>query len=326
MRCLLISMADRISFFTVKNKIAKNNIKSTLQKSPCAADLAPIGGSMTKTRYAVLAGVCLSASAYAAETTTFSYDALGRLIATSNSGGPRNGKQTSTEFDEAGNRKRYSKGTPGTAPTNNISFSVTSPSAVNEGQNAVFTVAKSAPWSTPLTVNYATVNGTAVAPGDYSTTNGTLTFKSWETIKTITVPTVSDTVAEGAEQFSLALSAPSGGSSITVSSASATINASSAPNQPPVTVSDSMSVKVCVNALKNVVANDTDPEGNYPLSLVSVTSSTLGDAYISSSTSVGFTAYGSTGSTQVTYTVKDSIGATSTGLLNITVTSGTGCN
>ncbi|CAM5375863.1 Carbon monoxide dehydrogenase subunit G OS=Sphingobium scionense OX=1404341 GN=GGQ90_004002 PE=4 SV=1 [Sphingobium scionense] len=281
---------------------------------------------MTKIRFAILAGVCLGGSVYAAETTTFSYDALGRLVATSNSGGPRNGKQTSTEFDEAGNRKRYSKGTPGAAPTNNISFSVASVGAVNEGQSSVFTITKSAPWSVPLTVNYATANGTAVAPGDYTATSGTLTFKGWETVKTVSVPTIVDTLAEGAEQFSLALSSPSGGSSLGTVSAAGTINASSAPNQPPTTVTDTMAVKVCMSAVKNVVANDTDPEGNYPLTVVSVTSTTKGDTYVVDASSIGFTAYGSTGNAQVTYTVKDSLGATATGTLAITITSGTGCS
>ncbi|MBB4150200.1 Calx-beta domain-containing protein [Sphingobium scionense] len=247
-------------------------------------------------------------------------------MATSNSGGPRNGKQTSTEFDEAGNRKRYSKGTPGAAPTNNISFSVASVGAVNEGQSSVFTITKSAPWSVPLTVNYATANGTAVAPGDYTATSGTLTFKGWETVKTVSVPTIVDTLAEGAEQFSLALSSPSGGSSLGTVSAAGTINASSAPNQPPTTVTDTMAVKVCMSAVKNVVANDTDPEGNYPLTVVSVTSTTKGDTYVVDASSIGFTAYGSTGNAQVTYTVKDSLGATATGTLAITITSGTGCS
>ena len=42
--------------------------------------------------------------------------------------------------------------------------------------NANFTVTLSAPSGRNVTVNYATANGTAVQPGDYTTTSGTLTF------------------------------------------------------------------------------------------------------------------------------------------------------
>src|SRR5205814_8445342 len=42
--------------------------------------------------------------------------------------------------------------------------------------NAVFTVTLSSSNSQPVTVNFATVDNTAIAPGDYASTNGTLTF------------------------------------------------------------------------------------------------------------------------------------------------------
>ena len=41
-----------------------------------------------------------------------------------------------------------------------------------------------------ITVNYETANGTASAPGDYTTTSGTLTFAQGVTSQTITVPVV----------------------------------------------------------------------------------------------------------------------------------------
>src|SRR3546814_5685490 len=101
--------------------------------------------------------------------------------------------------------------------------------------------------------------------------------------RTVSIPLLVDANAEPAESFSLQLSAPSSGASIGVASANATINASSAPNQPPVAVTDGASVGVCNVVLKNVVANDTDPEGNYPLSLVSITllDTAKGSAFIS---------------------------------------------
>lgn len=42
--------------------------------------------------------------AIASETTTYTYDALGRLVQVSNAGGPRNGATNATRYDPAGNR------------------------------------------------------------------------------------------------------------------------------------------------------------------------------------------------------------------------------
>jgi len=47
------------------------------------------------------------APATASETTSFTYDALGRLTATKRTGGPSNGANMATCFDPAGNRLRY---------------------------------------------------------------------------------------------------------------------------------------------------------------------------------------------------------------------------
>lgn len=56
---------------------------------------------------AALAFGAAGTSALASETTTYSYDALGRLVATTVSGGPTDGLATSTQFDAAGNRTNY---------------------------------------------------------------------------------------------------------------------------------------------------------------------------------------------------------------------------
>ena len=52
-----------------------------------------------------------------------------------------------------------------------------------------------------VTVNYATVNGTALAGSDYTTTSGTLTFLPGETSKMVTVNVTGDTQAESNETF-----------------------------------------------------------------------------------------------------------------------------
>lgn len=74
--------------------------------------------------------------------------------------------------------------------------------------NATLTVTLSNASSQTVTVAFTTQNGTATAPGDYTTTSGTLTFAAGETSKTITVPIAVDAVTESAENFKVVLSSP----------------------------------------------------------------------------------------------------------------------
>ena len=64
--------------------------------------------------------------------------------------------------------------------------------------------------SRQVTVDYATANGSATAGADYTATNGTLTFASGDTSKTVRVPVLDDAVDEGAETLTLRLSNASG--------------------------------------------------------------------------------------------------------------------
>jgi len=61
------------------------------------------------------------------------------------------------------------------------------------------------PYSLPVSVEYTTVNGTAIAPDDYASLSGTLTFAPGETNKTISVPIVADALTETEERFYLRL-------------------------------------------------------------------------------------------------------------------------
>jgi hypothetical protein len=70
-----------------------------------------------------------------------------------------------------------------------------------------FTVALSAPSTVPVTVNYATADGTAKASdNDYLPISGTLTFAPGETSKTVTIQVKGDRKREANETFFLNLS------------------------------------------------------------------------------------------------------------------------
>jgi hypothetical protein len=65
----------------------------------------------------------------------------------------------------------------------------------------------------PVTVNYATGNGTATAGSDYAAASGTLTFGPGVAEKSFTVPVTNDSAHEGDERFQVTLSNAGGGAS-----------------------------------------------------------------------------------------------------------------
>src|SRR5207253_10021266 len=71
---------------------------------------------------------------------------------------------------------------------------------------AVFTVTLSAAASQPVTVAYATANGTATAGSDYTAASGTLTIPAGQTTGAITVPVKGDRIAEPNETYFVNLS------------------------------------------------------------------------------------------------------------------------
>jgi chitodextrinase len=73
-----------------------------------------------------------------------------------------------------------------------------------------FTVTLSQAATGPVTVHYATADGTATAGSDYTAGSGTVTFAAGEISKVISVSIIGDTLVEANETFSVALSAASG--------------------------------------------------------------------------------------------------------------------
>lgn len=163
--------------------------------------------------------------AAASETITYSYDARGRLIKVVRSGTINNGATECYSYDRAENRANVTTATSGDCvATSQVSFSIASNGPVTEGASSVFTVTKTGAAGDTLYVNYATANGSAIAPGDYTATSGTLTFLTSDTTKTISVPIVNDTDVESPETFTMSLSTPSGTATIGTGTATATIN------------------------------------------------------------------------------------------------------
>src|SRR5262249_5294928 len=75
---------------------------------------------------------------------------------------------------------------------------------------AAFAVSLDSPSASPVTVNFATADGTARAGSDYVATSGILTFALGETSKTVLVQTIDDSLSEPTETFLVNLSNPVG--------------------------------------------------------------------------------------------------------------------
>src|SRR6185295_13806959 len=80
----------------------------------------------------------------------------------------------------------------------------------NAGTTAfTFAVTLSAPSANTVTVDYSTFDGSAVAPGDYGATSGTLSFAAGQTAKQVVVSVNGDTTVEATETFAVNLANPS---------------------------------------------------------------------------------------------------------------------
>lgn len=97
---------------------------------------------------------------------------------------------------------------------------------VGEGAGTVtVTVNRTGGSDGTVTVDYATQNGTATSPADFTATTGTLTFGPGVTTQSFTIPIVADNVPEGAETFTVALSNETGGAFLGAGTATITIAA-----------------------------------------------------------------------------------------------------
>lgn len=114
--------------------------------------------------------------------------------------------------DDGGGRQVVTftgKGVPAAAPTLSVAdLDVNRPAAGN--LIVEVPVRLSAPSSSPVTVKYATKDGTATAPGDYAATTGTVAFEPGATAATIPVTINGTTPTPVAETLTVTLATPTG--------------------------------------------------------------------------------------------------------------------
>ena len=110
---------------------------------------------------------------------------------------------------------------PSSTPLPSIQFSASTTSAAESVGSVSITVTRTGDTSGVSTIDYATsdtagtnacatVTGAASSRCDYSSTLGSLSFAAGETQKTLLVPVIDDSFAEGAETFKMTLSNVSG--------------------------------------------------------------------------------------------------------------------
>ncbi|HTO11676.1 MAG TPA: Calx-beta domain-containing protein, partial [Candidatus Binatia bacterium] len=110
-----------------------------------------------------------------------------------------------------------------------LGFSATTYTVAEAGGSISVKVELTGVSATPVTVHYATSDGTATAGQDYVATSGTLTFPPPGTAigirtQTFTIPILPDTLAEGTETINVTLSSPTGGAQLIAGRASAVVS------------------------------------------------------------------------------------------------------
>ncbi|MFM7522145.1 MAG: glycosyl hydrolase family 18 protein, partial [Planctomycetota bacterium] len=113
-------------------------------------------------------------------------------------------------------------GTAPALPVVSVAGTSVAEGAAGSGGRAVFAVTLSRAVSTPVTVSYATADGTATAGSDYTAATGTITFPAGSTRQEVAVAVIGDATVEPDETFALKLTAAQG-ASLGQSTATATI-------------------------------------------------------------------------------------------------------
>ncbi|HEX3150424.1 MAG TPA: choice-of-anchor Q domain-containing protein [Gemmataceae bacterium] len=151
-----------------------------------------------------------------------------------------------------------------------------------EGGFATISVARTVDFSSAVSIDYATSDGTAHSGGsaatgqnDYTPTTGTLSWAAGETgTKSFTVPILDDVLNEGNETIGLALSNPTGGSRLgTQTTAELAILPSDHKHSPTFFDSDNDKVTIKFAGTGELAYFLTDPDGDGkgPIELIELT-------------------------------------------------------
>ena len=89
-----------------------------------------------------------------------------------------------------------------------LAFSAPNATIAEDDGLVALRVTRSGGSTGTATVDYATSNGTATTPSDYTSRSGTLIFTAGQTSMTISVPITNDTATESNETFTVTLSSP----------------------------------------------------------------------------------------------------------------------
>jgi len=142
-----------------------------------------------------------------------------------------------------------------------LSFVATSINVLESDGTATLDLSLSIASPTPVTVDFVTADGTAVAGSDYTTSSGSVTFPPNSVApQTIVVPLVDDTIVEGAENFAVALS-NAAGATLSPTASTATVNITDDDSPPiPGTVQFTAS-EITVNELAGTVTIEVSRVG-----------------------------------------------------------------
>jgi hypothetical protein len=184
----------------------------------------------------------------------------------------------------------------------------TATEASSGSTGADFQVSLSTPSGKPVSVNYATSDGTATAAsGDYLQTSGNVYLRPGTTSKSVQVPVNSDTRGEPQETFFVSLSSPET-ATLARDKGEGTIVDSPPDNGAPTAGGDSYSTgqdQTLRVSVPGLLGNDDDPEGG-SLTAVEATDPAHGEVFVRADGSFAyFPEAGYLGADSFTYRASD---------------------
>jgi len=237
----------------------------------------------------------LSVSASQAGTTTYTYDALGRLVGESYACG----SSITYTYDAAGNRTATSATAPGVCP----------PTAIDD----YITTAYNTPATFDPRINDSDPNGYALT----ITGTGTPSHGSVVNNGGISLTYTPTSGFSGSDSLSYTISNGHGGTA----SATVHMTVQSQPVQPPVAVDDYVTTAYNTPATFDPRVNDSDPQG-YPLTITGTGAPTHGSVVNNGGTSLTYTpTSGFSGSDSFSYTISNGHGGTASATVHMTVQS-----